>query len=109
MKNPNQTGLLVPLSQNEIARIEKLAAKRRETPERWLLLAVLGCLETDEEDAAFEAGSNGGGDLVLKIPKKTAARLKRAAAFEEMSVADYLKDGIRRDLDLTDDLMESQN
>ena len=109
MKNTNPTGLLVPLAPHEINRIEALAAKRGETPDRWLLLAVIGALDCDEEDMALRTSKRGGGDIVVKIPKKTATRLERAAAFEEMSVAEYLKDGIRRDLDLADDLMAVEN
>jgi hypothetical protein len=108
MKKTNQTGgILLPLSRKEISRIETVAAKRGETADRWLLLAILGALECDEEEMTFEASKDGGGDIVLKIPKKTAARLERAAALEDLSVAAYVKDGIRRDLDLSEDLMDA--
>jgi predicted HicB family RNase H-like nuclease len=109
MKKTNQTGVFLPLSRNEISRIEAVAKRRRETLDSWLLLAITGVLECDEDDAAFEARNAAGGDIMVKIPKKTAARLERAAAFEEMSVTDYVKDGIRRDLALTDEIIAAKN
>jgi len=52
MKNTNTTGVLLPLTPNEIDRINALAAIRGETSERWLQLAVTGALDCDEEDMA---------------------------------------------------------
>ena len=108
MKKSEPTGVFLPLTRNEISRLEKVTSRRGESVKDWLLLAVLGALECDEEEADFEARKDGEA-IVVKIPKKTAARLERAAEFEEMSVAEYVKDGIRRDLDLTSELMASKN
>jgi hypothetical protein len=61
-------------------------------------------------DAVTDAINGAGEDLVgnrivLDLPAKTAAKLRKAAEFEEMSVAEYLIDGLKRDLDLSADLM----
>jgi hypothetical protein len=108
MKKTQPTGVFLPLTRNEISRLEKVTSRRGESVKDWLLLAVLGALECDEEEADFEARKDGEA-IVVKIPKKTAARLEQAAEFEEMSVAEYVKDGIRRDLDLTAEMMAAKN
>jgi len=57
-------------------------------------------------DAINGAGEDlGGNRIVLDLPAKTAAALREAAEFEEMSVSEYLLDGLNRDLDLSTDLM----
>ena len=107
-KSVEPSGVFIPLTRKEITRLEKLTTRRGEAVQDWLLLAVLAALDCDEGEADFEARKDGE-DIVVKIPKKTAARLERAAEFEEMSVAEYVKDGIRRDLDLTAEMMASKN
>lgn len=58
------------------------------------------------DDALNGAGEDlGGNRIVLDLPAKTAAALREAAEFEEMSVSEYLLDGLNRDLDLSTDLM----
>lgn len=46
-----------------------------------------------------------GNRVTLDLEPKTAAALRAAAEFEEMSVEEYLMDGLKRDLDLSADLM----
>lgn len=45
-----------------------------------------------------------GNRITLDLDPKMAADLREAAAFEEMSVAEYLLDGLRRDLALSEDI-----
>lgn len=107
-KSVEPTGVFLPLTRKEISRLEKMTSRQSKSLEDWLLMAVLAALDCDEEEVDFEARKDGE-DIVVKIPHKTAARLERAAAFEEMSVAAYVKDGIRRDLALTDEMMAAKN
>lgn len=107
-KSVKPTGVFVPLSRNEINRLEELVRRGGKSVQDWLLLVALGAIACDEENVAFEP-RNGAGEMMVKIPKRTAARLERAAAFEEIGVTDYLKDCIQRDLDLTDEMIASKN
>lgn len=46
--------------------------------------------------------------VTLDLDPKTAAKLRAAAKFEEMSVEQYLMDGLKRDLALSKDLMAAE-
>ena len=67
----------------------------------WVEEIVADALKGDGRDSS-------GSRITLDLPAKTAAKLRKAAEFEEMSVVDYVKDGIRRDLDLTNELMATE-
>jgi len=54
------------------------------------------------------AGVLDGNRITLDLEPKTAAKLRKAAEFEEMSVEEYLLDGLKRDLDLSKDLMAAE-
>lgn len=108
MRKTQPTGVFVPLSRNEISRLEELVRRGGKSAQDWLLLVALGALECDKEEVAFEP-RKGTGEMMVKIPKRTAARLERAAAFEEMGVEAYVKDCIQRDLDLTDEIIAAKN
>jgi hypothetical protein len=49
-----------------------------------------------------------GNRIVLDLPAKTAAKLREAAEFEEVSVSEYLLDGLKRDLALSKELMAAE-
>lgn len=68
----------------------------------WLTTLALSAL-----DARVVEGD--GETIALRVPAKTAKRLKRAAEFEEVSVVDYLLDGLKRDLRLTEESMAVAN
>jgi len=50
-------------------------------------------------------GQESGNRISLDLDSKMAARLRRAAEFEEVSVVAYLLDGLKRDLRLTEESM----
>jgi predicted HicB family RNase H-like nuclease len=107
-KSVKPSGVFIPLTRKEINRLEELVKRGGKSVQDWLLLVALGAIACDEENVAFEP-RKGAGEMMVKIPKRTAARLERAAEFEEVGVAAYVKDCIRRDLDLTDEMIASKN
>lgn len=50
-------------------------------------------------------GQESGNRISLDLDSKMAARLRKAAEFEEVSVVAYLLDGLKRDLRLTEESM----
>jgi hypothetical protein len=105
MKKSNtvKAPLQIEISAKDVRRIEKIL-RGDETPTSWCMAVLRDVLESEEEDCRMNRKR-----VSVTLPQKTVARLERAAAFEEMTVPAYLKDGIRRDLDLSDDLMASPN
>jgi hypothetical protein len=56
-KSVKPTGVFVPLSKTEISRLEELVKRRGESVESWLLMVVLGSLESEEFDVAMDRES----------------------------------------------------
>jgi hypothetical protein len=60
MKKTQPTGVFVPLSRNEIRRIEELGERGSKSVQDWLLLVALGAIACAEENEAFEARKDAG-------------------------------------------------
>lgn len=69
----------------------------------WCESTLLDVLECEEGELQEKLGNR----ITLDLSADTAARLRAAAEFEEMSVEEYLMDGLGRDLDLSGDLMDA--
>jgi hypothetical protein len=67
----------------------------------WVAEVVVGALDGADEVL-------NGNRITLDLEPEMAADLREAAEFEEMSVEEYLLDGLKRDLDLSQDLMAAE-
>lgn len=67
----------------------------------WVAGVVVGALDCAD-------GVLNGNRITLDLEPEIAADLREAAEFEEMSVEEYLLDGLKRDLDLSQDLMAAE-
>jgi hypothetical protein len=78
MKNTKSTGVFLPLTHNEIKRLEAVAINRRESLDCWLLTTILGVLEVDEDEAQFEKQEAKTGRQFLRVSKKKMPRKSHA-------------------------------
>lgn len=86
----------VQVKMADIGRINSLIGGGR--IHEWIEGVVADVLECEMEELEENR-------VTIDLEPKTAEKLRKAAEFEELSVEEYLMDGLKRDLDLSQDLM----